>query len=171
MPDLQSSRQAWSSGGESRRLVLTISAEHHKSSFTPKWAREHQTKDEALGHSMYIANPQLPPDGKTRLIQDETCDPMTRSCQTPMHTWESQCRACSGTGQIRSTGRGGKRSTSSCPLCSGLGFLRRTSSRIQPDIGNGNNGKTQYTIARNLNVLDELDDDSSSQTPGKSRNR
>ncbi|KAK9835496.1 hypothetical protein WJX74_001622 [Apatococcus lobatus] len=146
-------------GAPNRRLVTTAQAQPHKSLFVPKWAREHQSSDEALGHSLYVPNPQLPPDGKTRLKEDELCDPMTRSCQTPMHTWESQCRACSGTGEIRSTTRGGKRTTSTCPLCSGVGVLRRTSSRIMPDVGNGNNGKTQYTLGRRLNTSSESDED------------
>ena len=39
------------------------------------------------------------------------------------------------------------------------GVLRRTSSRIMPDVANGNNGKTQYTLARTLDITSDSDDD------------
>ena len=36
---------------------------------------------------------------QTLTPDEETCDPMTRNCQTPMHVWETKCTSCYGSGE------------------------------------------------------------------------
>lgn len=103
-------------------------------------------RDDALPLSLYTPyGAKLPYDGKTQTDFEETCDPMTRNCQTSMHVWESTCRPCFGTGSICSTSRRGRRSTYVCLSCHGLGVVRKTSARIIPDVNAGNG---QYTLNR-----------------------
>ena len=42
---------------------------------------------------------QLPVLMQTLTPDEETCDPMTRNCQTPMHVWETKCTSCYGSGE------------------------------------------------------------------------
>ncbi|KAK9804324.1 hypothetical protein WJX72_006761 [[Myrmecia] bisecta] len=106
----------------------------------------HNGKD-PLPLSLFSPYKDLPPDGKTRSEKDESCNPEERSCQTPIHTWESKCKACQGTGSVRSSGgRRGRHSSFTCISCHGIGFVRRVSSRIQPDL-NGGDGP-DFTLAR-----------------------
>lgn len=86
------------------------------------------------------------PSLQTRTRADEACDPMERSCQTPMHTWEARCAACGGAGATRSRaalragrGRGRGRGTPAaayhtCVTCEGVGWVRHTSARVIPDL-------------------------------------
>ncbi|KAK9902175.1 hypothetical protein WJX75_006913 [Coccomyxa subellipsoidea] len=108
-------------------------------------------KDEGLPASLFAPYKDLPGDGRTLTEREETCDPMERNCQVPMHVWESKCRACHGSGTVTSYGRRGKRSSGSCPSCTGMGYVRRTSSRLIPDL-NGD-GK-HMTIGRQLSDED-----------------
>ena len=39
---------------------------------------------------------------QTLTPDEETCDPMTRNCQTPMHVWETKCTSCYGSGEASS---------------------------------------------------------------------
>ena len=41
----------------------------------------------------------LPAVMQTLTPDEETCDPMTRNCQTPMHVWETKCTSCYGSGE------------------------------------------------------------------------
>lgn len=71
---------------------------------------------------------------------------MERSCQTPIHVWETRCAACGGFGAARSRaalragrGRGRGRGTPAasyhtCMVCAGMGYVRHTSSRVVPDL-------------------------------------
>ncbi|CAL5228474.1 g11615 [Coccomyxa viridis] len=109
-------------------------------------------KDEGLPTSLFAPfKGELPADGKTLTEREEFCDPMERSCQTPMHVWESKCTACYGSGTVSFSSRRGRHSSATCASCTGMGYVRRTSSRIIPDL-NGN-GK-HLTIGRPI-ALDE----------------
>jgi len=107
--------------------------------------RPSYTRDDALPLSLYAPFTDLPADGKIQTEAEETCDPMTRNCQRPMYVWESKCRPCYGTGSICSSSRRGRRTSYVCPTCHGLGVVRKTSSRVMPDIAAGNG---QFTAAR-----------------------
>lgn len=93
---------------------------------------------------------ELPPDGKTIQLSDEYCNPAIKFCRTVVHTWEDQCDACGGDGNIRTviSGRKGRTYMSTCIKCSGLGFLRHSSSRVEPDFSHLNNGSGQFTLLR-----------------------
>lgn len=91
---------------------------------------------------------QLPPDGRVTTKKEDTCDPYERNCATVLYVWESKCRSCYGTGKVNSSTRGrrGRHCMYTCVSCAGLGFVRRTSSRITPEV-NGPEGP-HFTIAR-----------------------
>lgn len=107
-------------------------------------------KREGFSLSLYHPYTKLPPEGKTLTPDEETCDPMTRNCQTPMHVWETKCTSCYGSGTVTASGRGRRRgsafSCSTCVTCHGLGFVRRVSSAGPPD--SLNNGTGNLTLNR-----------------------
>lgn len=110
--------------------------------------RPRHRRDDAMPLSLYSPYRNLPTEGRTQSEGDESCNPMERSCQTPIYVWESDCKMCYGSGTITSYSgrrRGNRRASSTCPACHGLGCVRKTSSRIMPDV-NGGNG--QYTAGR-----------------------
>lgn len=119
-------------------------------------ARKRRSRgDDALPLSLYNPYRNLPTEGRTQSEGDEFCDPMERSCQTPMHVWESNCTMCYGTGTVTSYSgrrRSNRRYSSTCPGCHGLGAVRKTSSRMMPDV-NGGNG--QYTAGRPPAKIDD----------------
>lgn len=123
----------------------------HPSHKSPSRGRR-RNRDDALPLSLFSPydHTALPCDGRTQHVEDETCDPNERTCKTTMHVWESNCRMCCGTGNVSyysrgGRGRGGRRSSGVCPGCHGVGCVRKTSSRIVPNVDGGNG---QYTAAR-----------------------
>lgn len=97
----------------------------------------------ALPLSMFKPCGELPPEGKTRLLKDETCDPLEGICQEVYHVWESTCRTCLGVGDVKDL----KGHWSTCPACSGIGCVRLSSSRLLPML-NGAAGP-DFTVGRN----------------------
>ncbi|PRW33603.1 heme oxygenase isoform B [Chlorella sorokiniana] len=90
-----------------------------------------------LPSSIYVAFPKdsLPPDGHTLTLKEQKCNPETERCRTPIHVWESRCRACDGTGIARwVTSRQRHHVMSVCVLCSGLGYVRHTSTHSVPHV-------------------------------------
>ncbi|CAK0785987.1 hypothetical protein CVIRNUC_009200 [Coccomyxa viridis] len=108
-------------------------------------------KEEGLPASLFAPyKGELPVDGKTLTEKEEFCDPMERNCQTPMHVWESKCTACYGSGTVSFSSRRGRRTSATCASCTGMGFVRRTSSRLIPDL----NGQ-HMTIGRPIDLDEE----------------
>jgi hypothetical protein len=130
-------------------------------------ARAKPNKDDGVPLSLYYPFAKLPPDGKTRTDDDENCDPMERSCQTAMYTWETKCKACQGSGNVTRKSRGRSRSAASsytCVVCHGIGYVRQTSSRLQPpDV---NNGTGDMTLGR---PVPPPRDETSGRPPGMSK--
>lgn len=96
----------------------------------------------ALPLSMFKPCGELPPEGKTRLHKDESCDPLEGNCQEVYHVWESTCRTCLGVGDVKDL----KGHWSTCPACNGIGCVRLSSSRLAPLL-NGSSGP-DFTLGR-----------------------
>jgi hypothetical protein len=52
---------------------------------------------------------------------DEMCNPEVFKCKTATYVYESQCKACFGTGTIRGRSNGRRGALSTCPHCVGVG--------------------------------------------------
>lgn len=154
-------KQAQQNGLKGSQTGLAASASRAVTRVIPRrsvsTAAHHSNADQDLVVSLYWPYKNLPPDGKTRLENEEQCNPEERSCQTPMHVFERACKACTGTGSISSNTRGRRRIASyTCTICHGLGYVRHTSSRFMPpDL---NNGSGDFTIGRPVPPPPETDD-------------
>lgn len=139
---------AGSATGQLRARKLASASRIHAEVRNVRRRRARARKDNglrigsALPISMFKPCGELPPEGKTRLHKDETCDPLEGNCQEVYHVWESNCKTCLGAGDVKDL----KGRWSTCPACNGIGCVRLSSSRLVPLL-NGNSGP-DFTLGR-----------------------
>lgn len=139
---------AGSATGQRRARKLASASRIHAEITNARRRRARPRKDNglrigsALPISMFKPCGELPPEGKTRLHKDETCDPLEGNCQEVYHVWESNCKTCLGVGDVKDL----KGRWSTCPACNGIGCVRLSSSRLLPLL-NGSSGP-DFTLGR-----------------------
>uniref|UniRef100_A0A7S3UG78 Uncharacterized protein n=1 Tax=Picocystis salinarum TaxID=88271 RepID=A0A7S3UG78_9CHLO len=137
-----------SAAGQLRAKKLASTQRIHAEIRSVRRRRSRPSKDNglrigsALPISMFKPCGELPPEGKTRLHKDESCNPLEGNCQEVYHVWESTCRTCMGIGDVKDL----KGHWSTCPACNGIGCVRLSSSRLVPLL-NGSSGP-DFTLGR-----------------------
>ncbi|CAG9467076.1 unnamed protein product [Pedinophyceae sp. YPF-701] len=128
--------------GSTPRLSASASASSIVARAFPRWpwdrasSKDNLPRHRPLPTTLYrkVDEDALPEHGHSLTYKDRTCDPRVQDCQVAMHVWEDSCTACKGHGTvIASMGTRRRRSWYACPTCHGLGYVRRISSRVDPE--------------------------------------